>query len=231
MMISPESYYDEYLKGKTQEQILSTIRGLKQEMGRLKNTLENESLREQQIVSPSEETRIQCTREYLQRAKLVYSEAGGKYKLSKAEEAAAEFETNLNAINKITLDIGGYFGGYCKYIVELTDVLSAYKIPWEDKEPFDLMNTNENQTFAKSDYLSALSELHIGEWRRRYSTERFGYYVLDGTHWALDFEYNNGHKSIRFSGDNSYPYNFEKLKLLFGIEESVEDEDAENEEE
>ena len=36
MMISPEGYYEEYLKGKTKEQILTIIRGLKQEIGRLK---------------------------------------------------------------------------------------------------------------------------------------------------------------------------------------------------
>ena len=231
MMISPDSYYDEYLKGKTKEQILSTIRGLKREIGRLKNALENESLRDQEIAEPSEETRIQCTREYLQRAKLAYSQAGGKYKLSKSEETAAEFDANLNAINKITLDIGGCFGGYCKYVVEMTEELSAYKVLWEDEEPFELINMNEGQPFTKIDYLLALSELHIGEWRRRYSTERFGYYVLDGTHWSLEFEYNNGHNAIRFSGDNSYPYNFEKLERLLGIEELVDDEEAGEEEE
>lgn len=31
MMISPESYYEENLKGKTKEQIMTAIRGLKQE--------------------------------------------------------------------------------------------------------------------------------------------------------------------------------------------------------
>lgn len=36
MMISPEVYYEEQLKGKTKEQIISVIRGLKQEIGRLK---------------------------------------------------------------------------------------------------------------------------------------------------------------------------------------------------
>lgn len=41
MMISPESYYEEYLKGKTKEQIMTTIRGLKQEMGHLKNSMES----------------------------------------------------------------------------------------------------------------------------------------------------------------------------------------------
>ena len=35
-MISPESYYEEYLKGKTKEEIMTAIRGLKQEIGRLK---------------------------------------------------------------------------------------------------------------------------------------------------------------------------------------------------
>lgn len=225
MMISPETYYEEYLKGKTKEQIMSAIRGLKQEIGRLKNILENESLKELQIEELSAETRILCTREYLQRARLAYSEAGGEYKLSKSEEIAADFETNLNAISKVTLNIGGFFGGYCKYIVEMTDELRAYKILIEVEEPFALINIKEDQPFTKSDYLLALSDLHIGEWRRRYSTERFGYYVLDGTHWELEFEYNNGQKSIRYSGDNSYPYNFEKLKLLFGIGESVEDEE------
>lgn len=224
MMISPESYYEEYLKGKTREKTMSAIRGLKKEIGRLKNILENDSLEESQILEPSAETRIQCTREYLQRAIIAYSEAGGQYKLSKAEKVASDFEANLNAVSKITLDIGGFFGGSCKYVVEMTDALSAYKVLWEEKESLYLINMNEDKPFTKSDYLLALSELQIGEWRRRYSTERFGYSVLDGTQWSLEFEYNNGHKLISFSGDNSYPYNFEKLKRLFGIEELVDDE-------
>jgi hypothetical protein len=41
MMISPESYYEEYLKGKTKEEIMTAIRGLKQEIGHLKNSMEN----------------------------------------------------------------------------------------------------------------------------------------------------------------------------------------------
>lgn len=104
MMISPESYYEEYLKGKTKEQIMSTIRGLKQEIGRL-------------------------------------------------------------------------------------------------------------------------TDLHIGEWRRRYTTQRFGYMVLDGTQWDLVFEYHNGHKPVRFDGDNAYPYNFARLERLFGIVDTEEEVD------
>lgn len=40
MMISPESYYEEFLKGKSKEEILRSIRGLKKEFGRLKNITE-----------------------------------------------------------------------------------------------------------------------------------------------------------------------------------------------
>lgn len=42
--------------------------------------------------------------------------------------------------------------------------------------------------------------------------------VLDGTQWELEFEYSNGHKPVRFDGDNSYPYNFDKFQSLFGID-------------
>lgn len=41
MMISPESYYEMNLKGKTAEQIMSAIRGLKNEIGHLKNVMEH----------------------------------------------------------------------------------------------------------------------------------------------------------------------------------------------
>ena len=41
MMISPEYYYEEYLKGKNEKQILSAIRGLKNHIGYLKNVMEN----------------------------------------------------------------------------------------------------------------------------------------------------------------------------------------------
>ncbi len=36
MMISPETYYEKHLKGKTKEQFMNAIRGLKEEIGRLK---------------------------------------------------------------------------------------------------------------------------------------------------------------------------------------------------
>ncbi|WP_437130855.1 hypothetical protein [Peptostreptococcus russellii] len=227
MMISPESYYEEYLKGKTREQIVSTIRGLKQEIGRLKNTMESPEYGIKEIVHPSEDTRLHCTREYLERARQAYAEASGTYTLSKSEQKAADFNANIDAICKITFSIGGFFGGYRSYVVELTDGLKAYTKIWEGEKLLSLWDEYNEEPFRKDTFIDVLKDLHIGEWRRRYSTERFGYTVCDGTQWELEFEYNNGYKPVRFNGDNSYPYNFDKFQMLFGIEEAGEEEDDE----
>lgn len=225
MMISPEAYYGEYLKGKTKEEIMTAIRGLKQEIGHLKNSMENPDYGVKPIIHPSEDTRIYWKREYLKKAKQAYAEAGGTYTLSKSEEKVADFDANIESISKITFNIGGYFGGYRSYIVELSEELKAYTKFWEDEEPLLLLDDDNEEPFTKNTFIAALKELHIGEWRRRYSTKRFGYMVLDGTQWELEFEYNNDHKPVRFDGDNSYPYNFDKFQMLFGIDVTEEDED------
>ena len=227
MMISPESYYEEYLRGKTKEQIMTDIRGLKQEIGRLKNIIEGPDDGLKTIMHPSESTQIYWTRKYLELAKQAYAEAGGSYSLSKSEEKATDFDINIDAISKITFSIGGYFGGYRSYIVELSERLKAYTKLWEDKEPLSLWDDDSEEAFTKGTFIAALKELHIGEWRRRYTTERFGYMVLDGTQWELEFEYSNGHKPVRFDGDNSYPYNFDKFQMLFGIDDAGEDSEDE----
>jgi hypothetical protein len=223
MMISTEGYYEEYLKGESKEHIMSAIRGIKQEIGRLKNTIESPDYGQEPILHPSEDTRIHWTREYLERAKLAYVEAGGTYTLSKSEEKTADFEINMDSISKITFSIGGFFGGYRSYVVELSDELRAYTKLWEDEEPLILLDADNEESFTKATFISALADLHIGEWLRSYSTKRFGYMVCDGTQWELEFEYNNGHKPVRFNGDNSYPYNFNSFKMLFGIDDTEED--------
>lgn len=55
------------------------------------------------IMDPSEETRLHSTREYLGKAKQAYVEVGGIYTLSKSEEKAFDFESNIDFICKITL--------------------------------------------------------------------------------------------------------------------------------
>ena len=49
--------------------------------------------------------------------------------------------------------------------------------------------------------------------------------MCDGTQWELEFEYNNGQRPVRFNGDNSYSYNFDKFQVLFGIDDTEEEDD------
>lgn len=88
-------------------------------------------------------------------------------------------------------------------------------------KPFNLPDTTD-YPMSKAEFLDGLRELYIGEWRPSYNTERFGYMVLDGTQWSLDIEYSNGGKPAHYYGSNSYPYNFDKLKELFGIEDDID---------
>lgn len=222
MMISPESYYEEYLKGKTKEEIMTVICELKQEIAALKNIMEGPDYNLETLIHPSESTQIFVNREYLELAKEAYAEAGGIYILSKSEKRAANFDANINFISKIIFKIGSYFDGYPSYIVELSEELKAYKKMWDDEEPISLLDYDKDEIFTKDSFIVALRDLHIGEWLRQYSTLRFNYMVHDGTQWELEFEYKNGHKPVRFDGDNSYPYNFDKFLILFGINESDE---------
>lgn len=216
MMISPEGYYEIELKGKTKKQLMTAIRGLKQEMGRLKNAMEDPANKFKHVIRPSEDTQLHCTREYLERAKLAYAEAGGTYTLSRSEEKIADFEANMDAISKMSFSFGSYFNGYPTYIVILEDELKGYKKVRGDQEAFVFFD-EDGELFTKDTFIAGLRNLYIGEWRRRYSTKRFGYMVCDGTQWQLEFEYNNGHKPVKYDGDNAYPYNFDQFLELLGI--------------
>lgn len=68
--------------------------------------------------------------------------------------------------------IGGFFGGYRSYAVELSVGLKAYTKLWEDEEPLSLLEYDNKEAFTKDTFIAAVKDLHIGEWRRRYSTKR-----------------------------------------------------------
>lgn len=227
MMISPETYYEINLKGKTAEQILSAIRGLKNEIGHLKNTMEHPDYGSEPIVHPSESTRLWCAREYLECAKVAYAEAGGTYTPSQAELKAQEFDANIPFINKIVFSIGGYFGGYETRTITFNEkmrVSIAHSLRFDDEPQEPLLFPME-----KEEFLDELSCLHIGEWRKSYNPERFGYTVLDGTQWELEIHFSNGAKPFKSYGSNAYPYNFIDFQELLGIDTEIEDEENEDE--
>ena len=228
MMISPENYYEEYLREKDAKQIISIIRGLKNEMGRLKNIMEHPDYGTELTVCPSEAVRLSCTREYLERAKQALVEVGGTYTPSQAELRALDFTNNIDHISNFSFSIGGYFGGYNTYVANLSGKELRFESQhWEISKLMGVFD-EDGEPLSRETFIEGIRKLHMGEWMRSYSLKRFGYMVLDGTQWEVEIEYDNGHRNVRFDGDNSYPYNFNDLKVLFGIEEDSEDDEIIN---
>ncbi len=109
MMISPKTYYELQLKGKDEKELRTTIRSLKQEIGRLKNILEKPNDELGELIHPNELVRINCSREYLNFAKKTLCEIGGTYILSRIEKKIIKFNENISYISKLTFSIGGFF--------------------------------------------------------------------------------------------------------------------------
>lgn len=216
MIISHETYYEENLKGKTASQIMSAIRGIKQEIGRLKSTIEHPNYK--CMMLPSEETRIWCNRLYLEQAKKALAKTGGTYTPSKAEEKAAEFDANIPFISKMEFGIGNAFDCFetRTYTIHGDEVYSNI----ERSLSLKLSDTEGIQTeeMDAESFLDEIKDLHIGEWRRNYDPSRWGYAVLDGTQWHLYTYYSNGRRGVKIEGSNDYPYNFNRLLELFNVE-------------
>lgn len=227
MMISPEEFYETELKDKDEKQLLSIIRGLKNQIGHLKNVVEHpEYLIGGSAMHPNEKVRISCNREYMFRAIQALEEKGYKYQPSKAELKVREFQDNLKYLSKVTLEIGGFFYGSEKYSFEIQG--DDLKFDTTRMEPTilyfdfdDLIRAVEMPT-TKDELIDMLSGLYIGEWRKYYDPRRFGYDVLDGTQWRVVFEYSNRLKSVEFAGCNDFPYNFEKFEEIFGIDNDLD---------
>lgn len=231
MMSSPNTFYEMRLKGKSPEEIMTVIRNLKREIGRLKNILEHPNYDSRETaMHPSEEIQVFYSQLYLERAKQAFAEAGGEYVPSAAERKAMEFDANIPYINKIELTIGGYFGGYTTKIYTIEDdkvyEASEYSLCIDVPEPKDSF-----ESWDKAEFLDLFKSLRIGGWRKYYTLKRFGLMILDGTQWDLKIHYSNGCKPVKFFGNNAYPYNFDNLLRLFSLDDYLSVEVDEGEEE
>lgn len=155
MMISPESYYEFYLKGKSQAEIITAIRSIKRIIGSLKNTMEHLDYGKHATMRPSENVQLYFHRKYLEKAIEALKQVGGTYVPTKAEEKAANFDNNIDSIIQITLEIGGFSEGMMQYVIEIVGesaLLHSYK--WD-------MELEEKQ-MDKTEILSKIRELHMG---------------------------------------------------------------------
>lgn len=115
--------------------------------------------------------------------------------------------------------IGGFHSGYETFTIDLTD--NQFRMDTEHSlfhKPSNFY-IEPDYPMSKEEFLDKLRQLNIGEWRRGYTTKRFGYEVLDGTQWDLEIQFSNKNKPFKVYGDNAYPYNFDDFQKLFGIDD------------
>ena len=216
MMISPETYYEMNLQGKSPMEIMEKIRSLKIQIGQLKRSIEKTD----DIVCevfPGRLTRLKCDRDYLERAIRAYEEAGGEYVRSKAEQKDHDFNEALDSMSKLVFTIGGFFCGH----ETRTFTVSDGQVLVDVEKTMISMDKEEYGPYRKEEFISGIKALHIGEWKRTYND----LLVMDGTQWELDIYYNNGRRPTKISGSNAYPYNFDDLKEFLEVE--MEDEEDE----
>lgn len=210
-MISPEMYVETEIKGKSKEEMLKKIRGVKQEIGRLRNKLENIDF-EDIIIEPSPATWLKVYKDYLRYAIKEYEAAGGEYQMSNKEKKAAAFDADIENIVSVELTYGGFFGG--------TEQRKVYfdgdDIKYERKFYNGAGDYNEILflDMDKKSFLEELANIHIGEWKHEYDDPD----TLDGTQWELVLEYSNRRRRS-YWGSNAYPYNFRELLELMEMEE------------
>jgi hypothetical protein len=205
MFISPESYLEMALKGKSAEEILVEIKSLKREIGHLRGELERDQENELALVD-GKDVALMMQREYLQAAKNAYAETGAVYQMSRAEQAAAKFEADLLSLKRLEYSIGGFFGGYSSVQIDVAGgkILNVVVTP-----PFGRELQPVKQVHGLDDLLASLRKLHIEDWRHHYDSD-----IVDGTQWGLKLTYANGRRPREYTGSNNYPYNFEELQEL-----------------
>ena len=204
MMIGPEMFYEMELKGKSAEAIQAKIRGLKNKMGRLKSDIKSQKTSFEPVSQPSPATKLACYRLYLARAKQALIDAGGEYPLSQREKSIQSFDESLPFIEQINFTYGGYLQGCEQRTLSFSGDNLSLKIDHMRRESNEMEPIFKEFPSAKTDFLEAFASLHIGEWKSEYNN----YGVLDGSFWSLEIRFNNGHKTVRKTGSNAFPYNF-----------------------
>ena len=215
MMVSPDWYYEEYLKGKTPEQIMTKIRSLKREITRLQDTIDHPDYRyREEVMDPSESVQLSVCRDYLERAKQALVEAGGIYKPTQSELKAAAIEASMSYVTKVVFSKGGFFvGGYKKTFTVGEKTLHMREEKLLSIEEPVIKDISE----YREEFLEELADLHLERWRRHYDLYRYSMAVMDGETWNLEVYFSNGHRPLKISGDNAYPFNFYYLEDVLGL--------------
>ncbi len=219
MMISPETYYEFELKGKSEEEIQDAIRSLKTEISDLKWKMEDPDYKPE-MVMPSDDTVLYWTREYLAMAKKALLEAGGEYAQDEGDRRSAELLENLPYLTKLEFYMGSCFDPADPLVISC----DSEELRWSEDRVWRLSPDSCVPT-SRAELLARIRELHLDEWQPDYWPDKYGVMILDGIQWELTMEFSNGHEPWKILGSNAYPFNFREFLATIGEDWQFYDED------
>ncbi len=210
MYISVDSYYDMYLKDKSEDAVAAEVQKLRNEIDRLKRKMESPAHAYESNLSPSEVSVVNIYRDYLRAAsEQLATLRGVSSVLTEEEKRALIIDSMLSELAVLTLTVGNYL--QYKYSLTVTDssaVVTATSLGGE----------SHSREVEKEKILSELAELHLGEWRDVYSPEQYGCTLNDPEKWQLRIEYKNGAAPYFSDGIGIYPYNFDELCRILEVD-------------
>ncbi len=220
MNIGPEGYYYKELKGKAADEILEKINELKQEMDDYKTAMEDPNYVVDFAID-SRSTGLATTRACLERAIEAYKEVGGTYTPTQEELDAAAFQDSVADISMLTLMIGDVTSYMERRTIVLgDDAHMDVQHPLDDEQA--KVRVELGDLYDSDDLVEMISNLYLGEWEDHYDQSKYDVKMPNETEWSLEVQYNDGRSSVTKMGVSAFPYNFDSLQELFGIEPSMD---------
>lgn len=205
---------EDFYKNKKPHELASAIKKLYEEMLKLKKAIEHPENDDHEDYDKIEE--IYSLREQLQIATLYLSDTNEKLPLPGFDVFSNAFEQKINNITEISLETENWIPQVQNtYEIHITNSKFA-KIKKITGKRFFEKTTKESEIY-KDHLFYQIKNLYIDEWLTVYDPERFGYIFLDGCHWELTFTYCDGNAQ-KFTGNNSYPYNFILFLKIFDLD-------------
>ncbi len=218
MMISPETYVEMSLVGKSHEQAKIEVNSLWKEIRRLKKVIEEEPNSEEMQICPMPDVRIEVYRDYIEATKEYFKSKGWEYEPAKEEIADKVFNDRLQDIQSIIIEYGGYLCGGGKRIITfdgekiLVDKDYMLRVPSTEEMQED--SSDCFREMGKTEFLEELAAFHPVEWKKEYVNPS----VLDGIQWSVVIKFSSG-KDFKSEGSNRFPYNFRGFLDFMGISE------------
>ena len=218
MMMSPESYYMG-LEGKTAEEILTELNGLRREISELKAALRSNDFTVPDI-KPSRGVRLTMTLDYFDMAKKALLEAGGEYIPTEDELRALDFNARLDGLTAIKFSVSRHVLVTKTLSADFSGGKTSAKIICDTNPLYGNEMRKKVGEIEREQLIAELKSIHMGDWDSAYN--QLG--ILDGEDWSVTLRFSGGSEEC-FHGSNAYPFSFTRFCGIMGYDEFDEEDE------